>query len=201
MTPNITISDRAKSHLSTLLAGQPDPGTQLRIYVINPGTSLAHCGISFAKVGAPDSPDARISFSDFELLYKTADAPFLDGTALDYRRSGLGEKLSLNAPNIKRVHPLADDATLAQRVTYVLETEVNPSLSEHDGAVMLSEVRGGNIAVLKFGGGCHGCGHAENTLREFVAKTLKDRLPELNDVIDDTDHNAGLNPHFPTDSK
>ncbi|HJW27572.1 MAG TPA: NifU family protein [Rhodocyclaceae bacterium] len=193
MTPDITVTDRAREYLGTLLARHPEPGTQLRIYVINPGTSLAHCGISYAPPDAAGAEDARLRLGAFDLLYRSADAPFLAGTTVDYLPTGSGHKLSLKAPNIKCVQPVDDDAPLAQRITYVLETEVNPSLSQHDGTVMLGEVRDGNVAVLKFGGGCHGCGHADHTLRHFVAKVLKERLPELSDVVDDTDH--GHAPH------
>lgn len=188
MIPDITVTDRAREYLGTLLARHPERGTQLRIYVINPGTSLAHCGISYATADAVGAEDARIRLGGFDLLYRSADAPFLAGTTVDYQPTGSGHKLSLKAPNIKRVQPLPDDAPLAQRITYVLETEVNPSLAQHDGTVMLGEVREGNVAVLKFGGGCHGCGHADHTLRHFVAKVLKERLPEIAEVIDDTDH-------------
>jgi Fe/S biogenesis protein NfuA len=194
--PSITLSDRARDNFSALLARKPEAGNQLRIYVIHPGTSLAHCGIAFGRSDAPASEDAHVSFGSFDLLYHSADAPFLDGARVDYERTPTGEKLALKAPNIKKVRPLEDGAPLAHRVTYVLETEINPKLSEHDGTVMLHEIRDGNVAVLKFGGGCHGCGHAEDTLRGFVARVLKDRLPDLAEVIDDTDHPSGAQPHF-----
>ena len=64
------------------------------------------------------------------------------------------------------------------------------------GRVSLVEVATGNIVVLKFGGGCHGCGMADVTLKQGIETTLRARLPEISQVRDATDHASGENPYF-----
>ena len=46
------------------------------------------------------------------------------------------------------------------------------------------------------GGGCQGCSAASVTLRQGIHGTLRERVPEVGAIYDDTDHAAGLNPYF-----
>ncbi len=52
------------------------------------------------------------------------------------------------------------------------------------------------IAVLRFGGGCQGCGQADYTLKEGIEKTLLERIPELKGVRDVTDHSNRENAYY-----
>jgi Fe/S biogenesis protein NfuA len=81
-------------------------------------------------------------------------------------------------------------------VRYVLDSEINPSLAAHKGHVRLEEVTGAGDVVLRFGGGCHGCGMVETTVREGIEKTLKERVPGVRAVVDATDHDTGENPYI-----
>ena len=44
----IRISDAAQAHFAKLLANQEE-GTQIRVFVINPGTPNAECGVSYLE--------------------------------------------------------------------------------------------------------------------------------------------------------
>lgn len=44
----ITITESAQSHFQKLLSNQEE-GTQIRVFVINPGTPTAECGVSTAR--------------------------------------------------------------------------------------------------------------------------------------------------------
>jgi len=50
--------------------------------------------------------------------------------------------------------------------------------------------------VLKFGGGCQGCGMVDLTLKEGVEKTLLEQVPQLTEVRDITDHSQRENAYF-----
>ena len=60
----------------------------------------------------------------------------------------------------------------------------------------LIDVQGGRV-VVEFGGGCQGCGMADVTLREGVTATLRRAIPEITEVVDATDHEAGESPYHP----
>ena len=58
------------------------------------------------------------------------------------------------------------------------------------------EVLESTKAVLRFGGGCQGCGMVDLTLRDGVEKTLRNNIPELTEIIDSTDHSQTENAYY-----
>ena len=103
--------------------------------------------------------------------------------------------MTIKAPNIKGRAPAAD-ANLSERVNWLLTTEINPSIASHGGQVALQEITADKEVVLQFGGGCHGCGMVDVTLKDGIEKTLREKLPEISGVIDATDHSTGENPYY-----
>ena len=69
-------------------------------------------------------------------------------------------------------------------------------MASHGGQVSLIDVVEDGIAVLKFGGGCQGCGQADVTLKEGIERTLLERIPELKGVRDVTDHTQKENAYY-----
>ena len=62
--------------------------------------------------------------------------------------------------------------------------------------VTLEEIFDNTVAILKFGGGCQGCGMVDLTLKEGVEKTLLEQIPQLTAVRDITDHSQRENAYF-----
>ena len=87
------------------------------------------------------------------------------------------------------------DSPQAIAVKQVLDSEVNPAISAHGGYVTLLDVKE-QIAYIKMGGGCQGCGSADVTLKQGVVVAIKKAVPEIIDVLDTTDHGSGTNPYF-----
>jgi Fe/S biogenesis protein NfuA len=46
------------------------------------------------------------------------------------------------------------------------------------------------------GGGCQGCAASAATLRDGIRTAIMDAIPEVKEVIDTTDHDAGENPFY-----
>jgi Fe/S biogenesis protein NfuA len=46
------------------------------------------------------------------------------------------------------------------------------------------------------GGGCQGCAVSAMTLRDGIARSITEAIPEVTEVIDTTDHEAGENPFY-----
>jgi Fe/S biogenesis protein NfuA len=114
---------------------------------------------------------------------------------VDYAKDSMGGQLTIKAPN-SRLPKIRDDSPLEDRINYVLFNEINPSLASHGGVVSLEEIVEDSIAVLKFGGGCQGCGMVDVTLKEGVEKTLIENVPGLTGVRDVTDHSNRENAYF-----
>jgi len=80
-------------------------------------------------------------------------------------------------------------------VKTLLDGEINPAVAAHGGFFELIAVENNNIYV-KLGGGCQGCGMVDVTLRQGVEQRMREVLPEMNELIDVTDHGAGSNPFY-----
>lgn len=192
----ISISESAQGHFAKLLGGQDDTTNNIRVFVVNPGTPHAECGVSFCPDSSIETDDTKLSFDGFDAYVDTDSAPFLEDAEIDYVKEGLDYQLTLKAPNAK-VRNVADDAPLPDRVNYVLQSEVNPQLAAHGGMVNLVNLTDEGVAILQFGGGCQGCGMVNYTLKEGVEKNLLEKFPgELTGVKDVTEHEEGENPYY-----
>ena len=89
----------------------------------------------------------------------------------------------------------ADSASLMERVQWVIDSEINPSVASHGGVVTLVEVQDGNV-MLRFGGGCHGCSSSSATLKFGIETRLKEKFPDIKEIIDVTDHSTGETPYY-----
>jgi Fe/S biogenesis protein NfuA len=87
------------------------------------------------------------------------------------------------------------DTDAARRVTAVLDHEVNPSIASHGGHAELAAIEGAT-AYLRLGGGCQGCGMATVTLSQGIEVAITRAVPEIDRVVDVTDHASGTNPYF-----
>ena len=92
------------------------------------------------------------------------------------------------------------EAEIRSRVQHLLETQINPAVGSHGGWVELLGVQGNNV-FLQLGGGCQGCGMADVTLKQGIETLLREEIPELGEVLDQTDHAAGRNPYYAASKK
>lgn len=191
----LSISDSAQQHFRRLLEQQGLDGLGIRIKAIHAGTPKADCSLEFCEAGDLDGAEIQLACEGFALYVDGPSAPFLEGADIDYQASATGGQLTIRAPKIKGVEPAAD-ASLAERVAWVLQVEVNPQIAAHGGRVSLVDIVEENVVLLRFGGGCHGCGMADVTLKQGIERTLRARLPEITAVRDITDHAGGQTPYY-----
>lgn len=196
---NITITPSAQEYLAELLAKQETPGIGVRIFVEHPGTPRAECCMAYNQPGEEDEADLKMPFEAFTAYIEASSVPYLEDAVIDYNKDRFGGQLTFRAPNSK-VPKVGADASVEERINYVLQSEINPSLAAHGGDVQLLELieeEGvGLTAVLKFGGGCQGCSAVDMTLRQGVEVQLKQQIPELTQVVDDTDHSQTANAYY-----
>src|SRR3546814_16326502 len=120
----------------------------------------------------------------------------LDGAQIDYAAQATGGQLQIRAPKIKGEVP-PESASLVERERWLVEHEINPQLAQHRGNVALEEVTADGVVVLRFGGGCHGCGMVDVTLKRGIEKTLRDKVPGVTAVRDAPDPDTGSAPSIP----
>jgi Fe/S biogenesis protein NfuA len=191
----ITITDAAHDYLADLLSKQNTTGIGIRVFITQPGSQYAETCIAYCKPGEEKPDDTAIALASFTAWIDAVSEPFLEDAVVDYATDRMGGQLTIKAPNAK-VPMVNEDSSINERINYYLQTEINPGLASHGGEVSLIDVVEDGIAVLKFGGGCQGCGQVDLTLKEGIEKTLLERIPELKGVRDVTDHSNKENAYY-----
>lgn len=198
LSSNISITESAQEYLAGLLAKQEVEGIGVRIFVEHAGTPRAECCMSYCQPDEIDPEDLQIPYPAFVAHIDTPSIPYLHDAVIDYNKDRFGGQLTFRAPNSK-VPQVGENASIEERIHYVLQSEINPQLASHGGNVELVEVisdETGKTAVLKFGGGCQGCSAVDVTLRQGVEVQLKQQIPELTQVVDETDHSQTQNAYY-----
>ncbi|SEQ22577.1 Fe-S biogenesis protein NfuA [Basfia succiniciproducens] len=191
----IQISDAAQGHFRKLL-DQQEEGTNIRIFVVNPGTPNAECGVSYCPSNSVEATDTEMKYATFSAFVDEVSLPFLEDAEIDYVTEELGTQLTLKAPNAK-MRKVADDAPLIERVDYVIQTQINPQLASHGGRITLVEITDEGYAILQFGGGCNGCSMVDVTLKDGVEKQLVELFAgELKGAKDITEHQRGEHSYY-----
>jgi Fe/S biogenesis protein NfuA len=162
---------------------------------VHGGTPKADCTLEYCEPADLAGDEITIEFADLNVYVDAASAKFLTDAEVDYQVNPTGGQLTIRAPHIKGSVPAAD-APFAHRVQYVLDSEINPQIASHGGRVSLVDASADGVVTLRFGGGCHGCGMADVTLKQGIETTLRSRFPEIREVRDATDHASGHNPYY-----
>ena len=195
----IQISESAQAHFRRLIDRESLPGLGVRLSAMHPGTPQADVRLEFAEPAELQGDEWAIDCEGFTLWLDAASVPFLDAAEIDYTQSPTGGQLQIRAPKIKGQEP-SGDASMVERVRWTVEHVINPQLAQHGGHVAVQEVTSDGVVVLRFGGGCHGCGMADVTLKQGIETTLKEKVPGVTAVRDATDHATGDAPYLPRDA-
>lgn len=92
------------------------------------------------------------------------------------------------------------DGDTRKIVQEIFDNQINPTVAEHGGYVDLLDVKDHNI-YLRMGGGCQGCGMADVTLRQGIEVAIRERIPDIANILDVTDHAGGTNPYYQPSEK
>ncbi|MEK6588864.1 MAG: NifU family protein, partial [Chloroflexota bacterium] len=140
-------------------------------------------------ISASEKPeDAFVTaIGKLRIIIERQSADNLKGATIDFSPSGF------NIENPNKAWVWSDP--LAQAVQDVLTKQINPAVASHGGAVQLLEVKD-KVAYIELGGGCVGCGMVDVTLKQGIEVAIKEAVPEIEAIVDTTDHASGTNPYF-----
>jgi Fe/S biogenesis protein NfuA len=193
-----TVTPEAIERILELRQQEDDPpGLALRVEVTGTaGVEYAY-DLTFDPIAEADEADAQYRQGDLPVIVPTGSIEQLTGATLDIPAGG-GPGLVLRNPN--RPDPLSGKhleltGTIAEQVDQLLREQINPALAAHGGFAELKGVEG-EIVYVTMGGGCQGCAVSAMTLRDGIARSIKEAIPEVTDVIDTTDHDAGETPFY-----
>ena len=196
----LTVTEPARDKILELRAQEDDPDTLgLRIEVTGVSGAEYTYDLSFDPVDDADeaSGDVVETQGDLRVIVPAGSVDALSGATLDLPSTGAAG-LVLRNPN--RPDPLSGlhldlEGTVAEKVQQLLDQQINPGLAGHGGYATLERVED-NVVYVTMGGGCQGCAVSAMTLREGIARSIQEAIPEVKDVVDTTDHELGENPYY-----
>ena len=134
--------------------------------------------------------DVIVECENFKVLVDAESAPDLKGAVIDYV-----EDLNSSGFNIENPNAPTWDNPKAQEIQKLIDERINPAVAAHGGQIELLNVEEDSI-YIHMGGGCQGCGMANVTLKHGIEAMIQEVFPEIQHVIDTTDHDAGSNPYY-----
>lgn len=84
---------------------------------------------------------------------------------------------------------------MIRKVESLFDDQIRPALAAHGGNVEVIDIDNGKLFV-KLSGGCQGCSSSSATLKDGIERLIKQTFPEIEEVVDLTDHDSGENPYL-----
>lgn len=84
---------------------------------------------------------------------------------------------------------------MIRKIENLMDEQVRPALAAHGGNVEIVDLDN-NKLFLRLQGGCQGCSSSSATLKDGIERLVKQTFPEIEEVVDLTDHSSGENPYF-----
>ena len=187
----LTITDKAKQRVQEAIKAEGKSDLGLRVSIDGRTPAGLQFGLALITPDEVQEGDVVVD-SDGVKIYLDADAaPRMENARLDFVET-------LSESGFKVLD--ADEGTqwddpISQRVQKVLDEKINPGVAGHGGWVELLG-RKEDTVYLKLGGGCQGCGMVDVTLKQGIEVMLKEDVPEILHVVDQTDHAGGNNPYY-----
>ncbi|HIH2763504.1 MAG TPA: NifU family protein [Candidatus Azoamicus sp.] len=189
MSINIILTNNALTYLSNKLKTENNEADCcIYISVIYPYTKYVHVNITFCKKS--DITDEDIKLDLFDYIYiDNKSIKLLDKAIIDFRDNSL----LINAPSI--VNETSNSCDLKNSIKNLFENEINVILSQHGGFLELVDVHDDTL-IIKFHGGCQGCGMVGYTLNNYIEKMIKKNFPQIINIRDVTSHEIKKNAYY-----
>ena len=198
----VTVTDRARNRALAVRAEEPD-GEKLVLFleVTEPNGFEYGYDLYFDDEGAIREGDIVQVEGELKIVVPAASVDKLQGATLDLSQNLLNPGWVVDNPNSPSpavgagIDPADLTGPVEERVAKVLDVVVNPAIAMHGGRADLVAVEDATVFV-RLSGGCQGCGLATVTLSQGIEVSLKEAIPEIERVVDVTDHDQGSNPYY-----
>lgn len=197
----LQITDGARREVQSYRAEDPD-GEDLSLWTEVTGISGEDYSynISLRPTGDAGPRDVIEQHEDLSVVIPSDSVDKLRGAIIDLvgdlSTGGLiVENPNNPSPAVDDLPPLELRGTVSERVAQVLAQQINPGIALHGGKAEVAGIEGATV-YLRLSGGCQGCGLAGVTLKSGVEVAIKRSVPEVNEVVDVTDHASGMSPYF-----
>ncbi|HSR69117.1 MAG TPA: iron-sulfur cluster assembly accessory protein [Acidobacteriota bacterium] len=201
---DFTITEEAQEQIRAAVDKQRDqdpPKTTMRVEASANGSPDFAYGLRLISAEEENEDDLILELEGIRVAIDPGSAKNLEGAELDYEDRIVRSGFKFSNPNKPETPSIGsgsrDDLSgpVAEKVQRLIDTELNPAVAAHGGHMTLVGVKDDKV-YLSFGGGCHGCGMVDVTLKQGVETRIRELIPEIVQVVDTTDHSSGENPFY-----
>lgn len=199
-TVALEVTEEALEKVLEVRNAEEDPETLgLRVRIV--GVSGPEFAYDLAFESLSDAEEGELVYEVGQGLHVMVPGDSiinLTGATLDLPSNPMQGGLVIRNPN--RPNPLEGQdveltGTPAEKLQQLLDLHINPSLAAHGGYAELVKMED-TVAHILMGGGCQGCAMSAATLRQGIEVMIAEAIPEITEIVDVTDHEAGENPFF-----
>ncbi len=167
----IEMTEAALEQIAQMLEKEEKQDLALRISVKGIGAmGKPQVQMQFVSSQSEEEDDTVIEMGKFIVLVNTMSAPQLEGASVDFVDESFRKGFKIDFPS-----PTWDDP-IASAVQKLFDEQINPGLASHGGWVELMDVKDGT-AYISLGGGCVGCGMANETLKQGIEVLVLQEIP------------------------
>ena len=185
----LTVTPDARAKIEGVRTFNDFPEAVLRIRVVGKEGPRFRYEIALEDPRDRAESDLAVEADGLTVVVDPTSATDLAGATIDLDPAVTGGGLRVDNPNEGWQDPIA------RAVQDVLDRQINPGVGSHGGMVSLVDVKDGT-AFMRFGGGCQGCAAVDVTLRQGVETAVRAAVPQVQAIVDVTDHDAGANPYY-----
>jgi len=199
----IQLSDQARAKIDALVdAGAVrDPALRIALAPAAEGerTPLEReYEISLVEREDKQKTEIAINLDGIRVLLNLDTSNLLSGARIDWSDAEGGFRVETPRAAPRPASVAAGGGAwgpLAEKVQGVFDELINPRIAAHGGAVELVDVAD-DVIYVRMTGGCQGCAASALTLRQGIERMVREEIPEVRDIVDLTDHEAGVNPYY-----
>lgn len=200
----IEISPGARTRIQDLVAAEVvnDPALRITLDTTNPTPLARSYAISLVEREDRERTEIAVNVDGIRVFLNLDTSNLLSGAIIDWIEAEEGAGgFQVQDPNARPTPPVRGEAELrisgplAERVQQVIDEVINPGIAAHGGFVELVDVSDETM-YIRMGGGCQGCAASQATLRMGIERMVREQVPEIQEIVDVTDHAAGVSPYY-----
>jgi Fe/S biogenesis protein NfuA len=182
-----------------------DPALRITLDGTSPSPLSRSYAISLVDREDRERTEIAINVEGIRIFLNLDTSNLLSGAVVDWVEENGSSGFRVTDPNARKPSPgtavdgaspeLRISGPLAERVQQVIDEVINPGIATHGGFVELVDVSDDTL-YIRMGGGCQGCAASAATLRMGIERMVREQVPEIENIVDVTDHTAGANPYY-----
>ena len=200
--PSVTaleVTDAALEKVREVRSEEDSPETTgLRVSITGSNGPEFSYDLSFEDISDASEDDHIYHVDDLAVIIPKENLEDLTGATLDLPSNPMQGGLVIrnpNRPSMLEGEDIELSGSPAEKLQQLLDQHINPSLAAHGVYAELVKMQG-TAAHILMGGGCQGCAMSAATLRQGIEVMIAEAIPEITEIVDVTDHEAGENPFF-----